>query len=452
LANVTLPSSNGRAIFLELKGTESRRLENVQINRWSPTYRAVEDEFVGGREQLYTLLCNPNYSTVLRKLWTWEPLTRNEIVEKSGLAVPTVSRIVGDFVDVGLIRGVGKVGSSAGRKPTLVGLAPDRFFLIGIDIGASQVRGALVDMKANPRSVAFAPVRPGDRESVIGAVVETVRHLIDESNVPLQRIAGVGLAVPGSVDLERKTLINASNLQIEGWEIVADVSDHLELPTYLENDASAAALGEHYFGAGHAHDHLAYVSIDVGIGMGLIIGERVFRGSLGLAGELGHNAVLPDGPQCTCGGYGCLESVAGGWALVKEYERAQGHSKNGSVRHAMTAHDVLARWRNGDAEAKSVVDTAVTYLGMSVANLVNSLGLKLVVIGGGLADTHHEFVQAIKARAMRSILPEVREHVSIKPSALAGRAVMIGAAALVLDDIFDGYKGVAAITAASGSS
>ena len=407
----------------------------------------TEGENVSGREQLCSLLSNPNYSSVLRQIWAWEPLTRNELVQKSGLAIPTVSRIVGDFADAGLIRGAGKVGSPAGRKPTLVALALDRFFLVGVDIGSDGVRGTLVDLKANPRSDASAKVRPGDRASVLDAILRTVDRLVDEAGVPKERVAGVGLAVPGSVDLERKRLISASNLRIENWEIVADVSERLKLPIYLENDASAAALGECYFGTGRAHDHLAYVSIDVGIGMGLIMGGRVFRGSLGLAGELGHTAVLPDGPRCTCGAYGCLEAVAGGWALVGRYESARVDLHGEGAGDGWTAHEVLARWRAGDPAARNVVETAVAYLGMSVANLVNSLGLKLVVVGGGLADGHRDFVEAIKVRAMRNILPEVREHVAIEPSTLGERAVVAGAAALVLDDMFDGYKGAARRTA-----
>jgi glucokinase len=261
-------------------------------------------------------------------------------------------------------------------------------------------------------------------------------------------IAGIGIAAAGILDIDRGIVTTSPNLP--HWHNVPlrDIfADRLGVVTYLINDANAAALGEHRFGAGIGFDNIIYLTVSTGIGGGIIIDGELYSGADGCAGELGHMTIEADGPQCHCGNFGCLEAMASGWAVAKEAMMRINRGERSSIIELVngrleniTAETVAIAARRGDQLAADIVAEAAKYLGIGLANLVNIFNPELIVIGGGLSKMGDMLLKparkVLKERAFR--LPSRTVH--IVRARLGSNAGIIGAAAYVFDQKSEGSK------------
>jgi glucokinase len=250
---------------------------------------------------------------------------------------------------------------------------------------------------------------------------------------------GVGIAAAGILDTERGIITTSPNLL--HWHNVPlrDIfADRLGIVTYVINDANAAALGEHRFGAGMGFDNIVYLTVSTGIGGGIIIGGELYSGTDGCAGEIGHMTVEANGPQCHCGNFGCLEALASGWAVAKTaIERINNGGKSYIVELVdgkidnITAEMVAAAARRGDQLAADIVAEAAKYLGVGLANLVNIFNPELIVIGGGLSKMGGMLLKparkVLKERAFQLPAQTAR----IVRARLGSNAGIIGAASYV---------------------
>jgi glucokinase-like ROK family protein len=252
--------------------------------------------------------------------------------------------------------------------------------------------------------------------------------------MPVEALMGLGISVPGIIDTEHGIVVKAVNL---GWEQVPLrdlVSEHLTLPTHIVDVSAALAVGETHFGAGRGARNLICINVGSGIGSGIVIGEQLYWGADGVAGEIGHMTVDEDGPQCRCGNYGCLERLAAGPAIV---ERAIKGLKQGAVStirslvndrlEDVTVQTVVTAAKAEDEFARSILNETGRYLGMGIANVVNFLNPEIVIIGGGVTETAGETLleplrQTVKLRAF-----EIHAHrVRIVPAQLGIDASAIG--------------------------
>ena len=254
------------------------------------------------------------------------------------------------------------------------------------------------------------------------------------------QLAGIGIACAGGIDSGRGLVVTPSPA-LPGWESLplADmVRERLGTVTFLVNDASAAALGEQRFGAGKGVKNLVLVTVGTGIGGGIITDGELYLGACGAAGEIGHMTVDADGPLCGCGNTGCLEMLASGSAVEREAVRRIRNGEHTSLAESMkggieeiTARDVEAAAREGDAVALDIVDTAAGWLGIGIVNLVNIFNPEMVVIGGGMANWGDLLLAPVRRVVQERAFPISARAVSVVLTALDD-AGLYGAAAFAL--------------------
>lgn len=308
---------------------------------------------------------------------------------------------------------------------------------IGVDLGGTQIRAILRDAQGNIVSRASTLTQASDgQEQVIARIIETVRQTMGE--ISQGAIGGIGIGVPGPVDPWTGVVLQAPNLP--GWRDVPIrdiVRSAFGVPVEVGNDANLAALGEHMYGAGVGVANLIYVTISTGIGGGIIADGRLLLGAKGLAGEFGHQTLVPDGPLCGCGNRGCLEALGSGTAIARmareAVARGQGQKllelAQGSV-EALDARVVASAARAGDAVAQDILRCAATYVGIGLANVVNILNPELIVLGGGVTRMGELLFDPVREVIAQRAMPVMRA-VRIVPAALGGDVVLFGAVALI---------------------
>lgn len=276
-------------------------------------------------------------------------------------------------------------------------------------------------------------------EVVVRRLLQALRQVGDFSPSARPSAAGIGVAAAGLINSKDGLVITSPNLP--EWQDVPlkeRVERELGLETYLLNDANAAALGEHRFGAGRGVKDLIFITVSTGIGGGIILGGKLYAGSTGMAGEVGHMTISVDGPLCHCGNRGCLESLASGWAVAREAQKAiAGGAKTslrgmaGSKPDSITAEMVFQAAEKGDALASEIIHKAASYLGVGLANLVNLFNPQLIIIGGGLSQMGDRlFEPAERVMKERAFTPPAQA-VKLVPAALGGDAGVLGAVAYV---------------------
>ena len=373
---------------------------------------------------------------VLDQVATAGPLSRAQVSAATGLTRATVGSIVDELISAGLVVEQGTRSTGVGRPGTDLALHPSGGAGIGLEINVDGLTAVTVDLTGEVR---WRRSRPGDqRGRTAAAVLRSAAALVDaaladaaEQGLP---VAGIGVAVPGLVDLGAQLVRVAPNL---GWTDVA-VVERLRAAAgrawpeavTLDNEANLAALGELWSGGHGSTDSFVLVNGDVGVGAGVVLDGRLHRGSRGFGGELGHLTVAPDGPECRCGARGCLEQVAGlDWILGQAglaVTPARGADAVAPLLAALEAHDALA---------VRAVERAAYALGEGVAALVNLFDVDAVVLGGIFAPLFPWLDGPLRSVITRRVLSARWAPVSVSPSRLGRDAAVVGAARAAVRDL-----------------
>ncbi|OCJ00614.1 glucokinase [Rhizobium sp. AC27/96] len=305
-------------------------------------------------------------------------------------------------------------------------------FAIGIDLGGTQVRAALVDELGNVlqrvEDRTDADAGPDPVLGQIGSLTDRLLLTCDPG-----AIVGIGVSAPGPLDTETGTALEIPTLRgFSNYPLRQELQKRLRLPVRLENDGIAAAIGEWQFGAGRGIANLVYVTVSTGIGGGAIADGRVVRGRKGMAGHVGHMSIAPDGIVCPCGNKGCFEAYASGTAFAKRARtRATECSEtllaqNGEV---VDSRSIFAAAAAGDPLANSLVDEEAEILGRGFTNLIHIFSPEIVIMGGGLSDQFDRLRPGIQSHVSQWAMPAFRD-VEVVRAALGQNSGLIGAAAL----------------------
>jgi glucokinase len=313
----------------------------------------------------------------------------------------------------------------------------EKKLVLAIDLGGTKIMAALVSPRGQILAKENYPTLAKEGpQPVINRIFSAIDHLLEGENIDLSKLQGISIAAAGAIDLERGVVTSSPNLP--GWHDVPlreIVSGKYKLKTFIINDASAGALGEKEFGAGKGVDNFVYLTVGTGIGGGIIINGCLYLGSCGSAGEIGHITIDVNGPRCSCGNIGCLETLASGTAIAREaIRRISGGEKSiltemvDSKMENVTAELVGVAVQRGDSLALEVISQTATYLGVGMVNLVNIFNPEMIVVGGGVAQMGDLLLeparQVVKERAFKLSAQAVR----IVPSQLGDEAVVLGAA------------------------
>ena len=370
-----------------------------------------------------------NRLRVIEMLYRHPASSRTDLARMTGLSRATVSALVEELGHAGVVEehdAPDAIGPRpTGRPPVALSLVAGAGFAVGLDFGHQHIRVAICDLSGelvaedwSPAEVDHAPTESLDLAH------ELVRASLSIAGIEHERLLGVGMGLAAPID--RATGAIAPDGILPGWSGIrpaAEMQARLGVQVELENDANVGALGEKVFGAARGVDDLIYVRLSAGIGAGLILGGRLYRGANGTAGEIGHVLVDDQGPLCRCGNRGCLETYAGAHALLELLGRAHG---------ALDVQEMVELASAGDAACQRVVADAGRVVGVTMAALCNQFNPERVVVGGELAATGDLLLEPLRDAVRRYALPAAAEAVTIVAGELGDRAELLGALVLVV--------------------
>lgn len=385
-----------------------------------------------------------NRSIVLNKIREDGPISRADIAKRTSLTPPTVTHLVNELIAERFVVESEVGASSGGRKPILLTINASAYSCIGIDVGVNSIKSVITDLNANLIHQDKQPMPASlDADTLMQLLEHTVNQLLEDSNVPKTSVLGIGVAMHGLVNPEDGISLFAPNMGLRQVPIGPNLEQKTGLPVYVENDAAAMALGELWFGGGQHTQHFICVNIGEGVGAGIVIQGNIYRGSHFSAGEIGHTTVDLNGPRCSCGNYGCLQTLVSGPAIADAIRKhiAMGGSSlvegmaDGVLDH-ITGEMVYEAARQHDAAAVETFRKTGQLLGISLTNLIHTLNPQKVILGGGVAQAA-EFLlepvhEAVRSRALESSL----EQLTIEVSTLGELAAAIGAVTIVLTKLY----------------
>jgi predicted NBD/HSP70 family sugar kinase len=339
-----------------------------------------------------------NRRIVLNLIRTHQPISRADLARHSGLQRSTVSVITEQLMDERWVTEGANGHTLRGRRPRFLHLNKERIGIIGINIRPATTTLAFADLDAHflaQESLATT----ADPKKFVAELIPRVRSLIRMR--PEITCEGIGISLPGRVDLTTKRLVFAPNLGWTDFDLKTPLEKAIGLPVELENAANSCALAEIWFGR-HAEGlrNLVAVTVSEGIGCGMILNHQLVQGSTGLAGEFGHASIVPNGIECRCGNRGCWEMYASNSAAVRYYAESTSSGRNGklssqAIVHDLRFEDLLRLSDQGDAKASAALKQMAEHLGKGIALLVTGLAPDVIVVIGEVTRAWRQVGQII---------------------------------------------------------
>jgi predicted NBD/HSP70 family sugar kinase len=381
-----------------------------------------------------------NRSTLLSTLFFDGPLSRHELGGHTGLSAATVSNVVGELIDDGLVVEAGLVESDGGRPRVLLRVNPSYGHVVGIDVGETGVTMEVFDLSMTRLATVVRPLG-GERPdvTVVGRMIaEGFGELLTLAGVVEESIIGAGIGVPGTVEQGETVRVHAQTI---GWDGVALAHlirlEGITVPLFVENGAKTLGQAEMWFGAGRGTRHAVIALIGSGVGATVITDGTTYRGATSSAGEWGHTTLMYDGRPCRCGALGCLEAYVGAEGIIDRFRKARG-GKAIPRDDEQSQLDFLLESMERSSIATGVVRETVGYLGAGIANLVNLFNPERIVLGGwaGVA-LGSRLLPEIRRATAANALRHAYEQTSIVLCELGQDAVAVGAATLPVEALLN---------------
>ena len=390
------------------------------------------------------LISEINKTKVINLIRDNKGISRADLAKKSGLSAPTVSRIVEALIRDGLTTEIGAGESNGGRRPTLLKFSGHGSFIIGIDLGTTNIYGVLTNLDAK---VIAEIRRPTQVEDGFSRIMERTSEIINELRNHLGdkkgKVCGIGMAIAGLINRERNIVEFSPDFHWHNVDVRAALSQRNEIPIMFDNVTRVMALGEMWYGAGRDYRNFIMINVGYGIGAGIIIQGIPLYGLKGMAGEFGHITLDKDSDaQCECGNFGCLEALASGNAIAKAAKKEL-LGGIGSVLLDMckgdlsrlTAEMVADAAKQGDSLAWTIFDRAAEYLGLGISGVINLFNPEAVFIGGGVAQAGDILFSRVRKTVNARALNKTASDVSILPASFGYRAAVMGAISLILSGV-----------------
>ncbi len=316
--------------------------------------------------------------------------------------------------------------------------------ILGIDLGGTKILTAVANPQGRmlSRDHSITPAKEG-QQAVVTSILESIRRALEQAHITAADLAAIGLGAPGLSNPETGILFTSPNLP--GWRDVPlrdIIEKELGKKAFLINDANAAAVGELYYGAGRGVHNFVYITVSTGIGGGIIINDKIYTGSTGTAGELGHMVIDDEGPPCNCGNRGCWESLASGTALAREArQRIEAGATTSIVEYVngnlerINAEAIHKAAQAGDNLAIDLIAQSAYYLGVGLANLINIFNPEVIVIGGGLSNIGDMLLKPAFEEAERRAFKQAYQAVRFARAELGRNSGVLGATAFALEKL-----------------
>jgi glucokinase-like ROK family protein len=387
----------------------------------------------------YLLLANHNvknfnkHAVVDLIRFAGKGISRTDIAQELGLTRASITIIINDLIENGIIFETESRSTRSGRPPVVLEINPRAGLVAAIDMGATHLSVALGDFSAHILDETERPFRIADGpKHCMEEAERALKSILEKNDANIADLSAIGLSVPGPVVTDTGMVMAPPIMP--GWDrfpIRTKLENLWKVPVTLNNDANFGALGEWVYGAGRGEKNLAFIKVGSGIGAGLIINRQIFGGTTGSAGEIGHLTIDENGPLCTCGNHGCLEAFAGGRAIEIQAQKLAESGKrtllSDSNPGSITVRDVADAARRGDLAAQEILNRSGTFIGIAVAGLINLINPSVVIIGGGVAEVGDLLTAPIR-KVVRERSLRASEHVvKITTAMLGRRSTLIGA-------------------------
>jgi N-acetylglucosamine repressor len=381
----------------------------------------------------FQLMKSVNKSIILNKIRTTDSISRAQIAKETSLTPPTVSSIVKELIDQGLVRESTLGHSSGGRKPTLLHINTDAFYVIGVDVGPERVECIVTDLAGDilHRTSGVLP-SPLTNEQFLVILIDNIHKILQSSKVNQEKIIGIGIAMHGVVDVEKGTSLIAPILKLKNIPIKDRLEEEFNLTVKVENDARAMALGESWFGGHGDVDSMVAVNIGRGVGAGIVLNGKLFHGSEGIAGEFGHMTIDINGEICECGNRGCLQTLVSGEAIA---ERGSLLINEKSMR--LSGKDIFEMAEAKDPSCIQLLQETGEIIGIGLTNFIHLVNPSKIVLGGGVMNSQKYIMPTLLETIQQRVLTDQARQTDVQVTALGSDATLLGAVSLLLVELFD---------------
>ena len=376
-----------------------------------------------------------NNRLVLSTIYQQGEVSRADIARTTHLTATTVSSIVVDYLEKGLVAETGSKLLARGKPATLLSVVDDAYHLIGLDLARSEFQGAVMNLRGEKIHQAGIPIEGQTGEAALNLVYNLIDQLLEKVESPL---LGIGIAAPGIIDAENGIVRYAVNFGWYDLPLQDLLTERYDFPVQMANDNHVAVLAEQTFGNHTSNQDLVVLKVGHGVGAGIILNGQLFYGAGHGAGEIGHVRVVEDGELCSCGNHGCLETITSSRALVKRAQTIAENDPNSPLHQfalnleEMKIADVVHAFNVGDPALQTLVEETGDALGLALANVVGVLSVSTILVAGSVAGFGEPLLERMQTAVNTSSLSHVASHTQIELASLDQNIVLLGTTALLL--------------------
>jgi len=378
-----------------------------------------------------------NRSLLIKLLRSNNVWTRAKLAKATGLKRATISNIINDFLDWGLVIETGILYGEKNRRSIGISFNSDKYRVIGIrlsrnffSIGFFDLAGVEYSYKLEKIDALAGP------DIVLKKIIKEVANLI-EKNRQQNKVIGIGIAIPGPYFRNEGRI--ALMTEFPGWDKISiknKLKKAFNIPVYFEHDANAAAIAEWWYGT-HSRESgtLIFIFVTEGVGSGIVIDGNLYRGNLGIAGEIGHATVKADGPKCECGNNGCLEYYCSTIALLRKVKNELINYPDSILNKDYSLNSIFSAFDSGDELANKVIKEFSKFLGYGIVNVVNSFNPDTIIIGGEIIQGGSKLLEILKNAVKEHLLPEIYNNTILEFSSLESDEVVLGASLIAINKV-----------------
>ncbi len=391
-------------------------------------------------QNLKTLRDN-NLAVLLSTIWDYKNISRAKLAKITGLAPSSVTRLTQELHDIGLIVEIGKGTSSGGRQPVLISPNPKAGIVISFDLSGSRIQGGVFDASNQLLKADEIPLLNVGPDAIQNYIFQLLDNFLTDESLSGEKLLGVGVCIPGVVNIEKTGISIAYNLQLRDFPLKRILEDKYNIPVYLETDTSVAALAENIYGAAVKKNNFIYILISTGIGTGIIKNGEIYKGQAGMDGKRGHIVIDTQGPLCVCGKRGCLEAIAGRKALLENAKLIFSDGTDQIVTNLISGNInnldlsiISEAAQMGSEKAKGLIDNMAEHVAYAISLYVTILDIPLVIIGGEVAlELGNYFIQSLNREILKFIRKD--ENVTIIQTQLKRGDFLRGISMLAIQQI-----------------
>ncbi|WP_203340885.1 ROK family transcriptional regulator [Planococcus beijingensis] len=383
------------------------------------------------RQGTFQWMKSVNKSMILNKIRKDGPISRAQIARETNLTPPTVSSNVKELIEQKMVEESDVGQSLGGRKPTMLVINTEAFYIIGVDAGPESIECIVADLAGKRLQRSETKLQlPINNRQFMDAIKQGIADCLQELPETQDKVIGIGVAMHGVVDVAAGVSLYAPNLGLSDIPIKEELEKAFGLEVKVENDARAMALGEYWFGNHGELESMLAVNIGRGVGAGLIIEGKLYHGSSDIAGEIGHMTIDLHGEICECGNQGCLQTFVTGPAIARKVAVK-------TSTDSLTAEDVYEQAIQGNDDFAAILTEAGKAMGVGLTNLIHIVNPEKIVLGGGVSKAEKFILPAIRETIRASALTPSASQTTVEVSNLGGDATLIGAITLLLVDVFE---------------